>query len=282
VRSVPGVKEVGNQLEIHKQAGEVPELQGGSRRAGPTAAVMQANWTPAVRVLAGAAGGALTVYGLSRRDPAAILAGLFGVGLLTRAVTNIETRRLVGAGGGRRAVDVQKTVTIKAPLEEVFRFWTNYENFPLFMTHIREVRDHGNGRSHWVADGPIGSSLSWNAEITRFEPNRIVAWKSTPGSRVENAGVIHFEPAPDGHTRVGIRISYNPPAGAVGHAMAWLLGRDLKTELDEDLVRFKSLIEQGKTRSRSGERVTRSQVEGNLRTQQATDEYQARVPSHVH
>src|SRR5688572_23434585 len=127
-------------------------------------------------MLVGAAGGALAVYGLSRRDTTGAVTGLIGAGLLTRAITNMETTRLVGVGGGRRAIDVQKTLTIHAPVEEVFRFWSHYENFPRFMTRIREVRDNGNGRSHWVADGPAGSAVAWDAEITRFEPNRILAW----------------------------------------------------------------------------------------------------------
>jgi uncharacterized membrane protein len=262
IRSVQGVREIDDRLDVYKQAGDIPGLQGGSAPPGEVPELWQTNWTPAVRLLVGAAGGALAVYGLSRRDPAGVISGLIGAGLLTRSITNMETRRLIGAGGGRRAVDIQKTLTINAPVEHVFRLWSNYENFPQFMSHIREVRDQGSGRSHWVADGPAGISVAWDAEITRFETNRLLAWKSTPGSTVENAGIIHFEPVSEGQTRVHMRLSYNPPGGAIGHAVAWLFGRDLKTELDEDLVRFKSLIEQGKTRSASGERVTSSQLGG--------------------
>ena len=79
---------------------------------------------------------------------------------------------------------------------------------------------------------------------------------------IENAGIIHFDPNPDGSTRAHMQLSYNPPAGAVGHAVAWLLGRDLKTELDADLVRLKSLIEHGKTRAASGETVRRENLRG--------------------
>jgi uncharacterized membrane protein len=52
-----------------------------------------------------------------------------------------------------------------------------------------------------------------------------------------------------GGTRIQIRLSYNPPAGALGHGVAALLGSDPKRAMDEDLVRFKSLLEDGRTRA---------------------------------
>jgi uncharacterized membrane protein len=115
------------------------------------------------------------------------------------------------------ALDVEqlkfkRPLTIHAPIELVFRFGRIYENFPRFMSHIREIRDLGYGKSHWIAKGPAGTSVAWDAEITCFEPNRLLAWKSMPGSMLENAGVVHFEPARDGQTRTHMRLSYNPPA----------------------------------------------------------------------
>lgn len=263
VQSVHGVHAVDNQLDVNQRAGNIPGLQGEGRpRPGEVSELWQTHWTPAMRVLAGAAGGALTLTGLMKRGALGVATGLMGVGLLARAVTNLELKRLLGTGGGRRAVDIHKAMHIQAPLEDVYHFWANYENFPRFMTHIQEVRNLGEGRSHWIAAGPAGTSVAWDAELTAYEPNRLLAWRSTPGSMIENAGVIHFEANPDGSTRVHLRWSYNPPAGAVGHAVAWLLGRDLKTELDDDLVRLKSLLEQGKTRAASGTTVRREELEG--------------------
>jgi hypothetical protein len=53
---------------------------------------------------------------------------------------------------------------------------------------------------------------------------------------------------------------YNAPAGALGHAVAKLFGADPKSELDDDLVRLKSLIEYGKA-SVGGTTVTREDVD---------------------
>ena len=257
VRAVRGVCEIDNQLEVHEQADGIAALQGGISRPGEVPEILQANWTPALRLLVGTAGGAALLSGLTRGGVLGIATSLADAGMLARAVTNIELPRLIGAGSDRWAVDIQKTVKIQAPIEEVYNFWANVEHFPRFMTHIKEVRHLGEGRSHWVAEGPAGTSVTWDAEITLYEPNRRLAWRSTPGSMIENAGLIHFDAYPDGSTRVHLRWSYNPPAGAIGHAVAWLLGKDLKTELDEDLVRLKSLLEHGKTRAASGEVVQR-------------------------
>ena len=247
VASVRGVAGVENGLEVHDGPGDVPALQGGSRRRGDQFELLQANWSPAARLLAGSAGGGLALVGLQRRGPVGAALGATGLGLLARALTNLELKRLVGLGGGRRAIDIQKTINVHAPVEEVFTFWTNFANFPRFMEHVREVRDLGEGRSHWTVTGPAGLSVEWDAVVTRLVPNKLVAWQSVPGSVLANAGVVRFDANPDGSTRVTVRLSYNPPAGALGHVVATLFGADPKQEMDDDLVRFKSLLEQGKT-----------------------------------
>jgi uncharacterized membrane protein len=128
------------------------------------------------------------------------------------------------------------------------------------MRHVREVRNLGGGRSHWKAAGPGGVPVSWTAVVTRYEPNRLIAWRSEPGSTVANAGSIRLDPEPGGRTRVTVRLSYNPPGGALGHAAAMLFGRDPRSEMDEDLVRLKGLIETGKTAAPGKGEVTREDV----------------------
>jgi uncharacterized membrane protein len=245
VSAVPGVADIDNRLEAHSRAGNVPGLQGGRQRPGDRFELMQENWAPAARLLAGAAGGALAFYGLSRRDPLSLVLGAVGVGLLARGATNLELKRLVGAGGGRRAVDIQKTINLAAPVEQVYEFWSDFENFPRFMSNVREVRANADGTSHWVVAGPAGSTVEWDAVVTRRVPNELLAWKSVEGAGVENAGLVRFDRNEDGTTRVQVRLSYNPPAGALGDAAAALFGSDPKREMDEDLMRMKSLIETG-------------------------------------
>jgi uncharacterized membrane protein len=170
---------------------------------------------------------------------------MIGAALLLRGLTNMEVKRLTGIDAGRRAVEVQKTINVAAPIEWVYQLWTNYENFPRFMSNVREVRDTGNGLSHWVISGPAGVSIEWDAVVTRKIPNEIFAWKSIEGASVENSGLVRFDRNEDGSTRVQVRLSYNPPAGAIGHTVAKLFGADPKTQMDDDLMRMKSFIETG-------------------------------------
>lgn len=245
VAAVRGVTGVENRLQVHQRAGDVPGLQGETPRPEPRVDLMQRNWAPATRLLVGAAGAGLAAYGVSRRNLAGATLSTVGVGLLTRAATNLEMERLVGTGSGRRGIDITKTINVDAPVEWVFEFWSKYENFPRWMSHVREVRDTGDGRSHWVVDGPAGVPVGFDAELTQFLPNQTMAWKSVSGAVIRNAGVIHFEPNPDSTTRINIKFTYNPPAGAVGHAVASLFGADPKRLMDDDLARMKTLIETG-------------------------------------
>jgi uncharacterized membrane protein len=150
----------------------------------------------------------------------------------------------VGIDAGRRAVDIQKTIHVQAPVDKVFSLWSDYENFPRFMSHVLKVEDLGNGRSRWKATGPLGVPVEWSSAITEWIPNQVLAWKTEPGSGLQHAGIVRFDPEAGG-TRVLLRFSYNPPAGATGHALAILLGANPKRQLDEDLVRMKTFIETG-------------------------------------
>jgi len=241
ISRVRGVKRIENLLEVHRQA-DIPELQGIGRRSMRNA---QEFWSPTRRMAAGVFGGMLVLRGLMRRGIFGDLAGLIGLGLLGRSITNLPTRRLLGIGAGRRAIDVQKTITIHSPIDRVFDFFAHPENFPHFMANVLDVRENQSGRSHWVVAGPAGMKVEWDAECTQCEPNRVVAWKSVEGSTVQNAGIIHFDEVLGG-TRVDIKMSYNPPGGALGHFIAKLMGTDPKSEMDEDLARVKTLIETGR------------------------------------
>jgi uncharacterized membrane protein len=134
-----------------------------------------------------------------------------------------------------------------APVEHVYAFWTLYENFPRFMEHVREVRKGADDQSHWVVSGPAGVSVTFDVMVTKRVPNQVVAWKTLPGSPIQHAGIVHFMRNGQGGTTVDIKMSYNPVIGGLGHSIATLLGADPKHVLDDDLVRFKSLIEEGKT-----------------------------------
>jgi len=210
----------------------------------PTGEGGQDNWSPAARLGAGVAGTALLGYCLKRRDWAGAALGTVGFGLFTRAVTNQAVGDWVGLGPACRAIEVNKTITIQAPVGQVYDFWRDYRNFPHFMTNVRAVEARAGNRSHWTVAGPAGVPIEWTAELTEAVRNERLAWRTVPGSRVRSAGVIQFQ-AVNGGTRIQIRLCYHPPGGALGHQLAKLLGADPKSEMDADLVRLKTLLETG-------------------------------------
>jgi uncharacterized membrane protein len=253
VRKVRGVIDVESRLEQHESPGDVPGLQGSPRLPADKFELLQTNWTPAARLAATVAGGALATFALGRGERGNAMTrtlGLAGLALLVRGATNKPFDELLGVGAGRRAVTVQKAINIVAPVEEVFAWLTDWERWPEWMSHVQEVSSSGQRsaegeRTHWVVDGPAGTTVSWDAITTRFVPQELVAWKTVDGSPVAHAGVMRFSRNEDGSTRVDIQMSYNPILGAAGHAFAAALRRDPKQQLDDDLARVKTAIETG-------------------------------------
>lgn len=214
--------------------GDLPGLESATlQRAGERA--------PADRTMALLAG-ALALYGVTRRGTLGFAARTLGAGMLWSELRQPKVPAAPAGRERRRTVDIQKTLFIEAPPEQVYQFWTDYENFPLFMSSVREVRDLGGGRSHWVVRGPGGVPIEWDAVLTEQVPGEVLAWRSRPGSMLENAGAVRFRPE-GGGTRVDLRFCYSPPAGGAGQAVAELLGADPRAKLNEDLGRLKSMLE---------------------------------------
>lgn len=251
VLGVPGVRDIRNQLDVHAEPGRIPSLQGGNmRQPGTRSAFMQANWSPTARAAGGAAGVLAAIWGFGQRTLVGTLAGAAGLLLLGRAATNLEMRRLIGVGAPRHAVDVQKSIRIHAPLEKVFRLWENFENFPMFMRHVRRVTRirtaEDKERWRWGVTGPTGTEFEFDSVVTAHEENKLIAWRTEGGAFVQHAGRVRFQDAGDGTTIVDVKMTYNPVAGAVGHAIARLFGTDPKSQMDDDLLRMKSFLETGK------------------------------------
>jgi uncharacterized membrane protein len=221
------------------------------------------------RVGSVALGAALVTYGIRRRDPAGVIAALLGVAFVLRGATGqcpvyhamgVSTGNADAVLGGhradvtgraatvnaRKAVRVERAVTIQADRGELYAFWRDFENLPRFMEHLVSVRAESPERSHWVAKGPAGSTVEWDAELVNDIPDTLIAWKSSAGAKVPNAGSVNFSDAPGGRgTIVKVEMDVEPPAGKLGFVMAKLFGEDPDRQTREDLRKFKQLMETG-------------------------------------
>lgn len=136
----------------------------------------------------------------------------------------------------------EKIIEINAPVERVFDLFSDFESFPRWMSHIKEVRYTGRRYTRWTAEAPLGSSVEWEAETVAFEPDQRIAWRSVRGD-VETEGEVDFQETARGTTLLRVVLGYDPPAGRIGALVARLFGTNPEEQLEEDLERFAEVAE---------------------------------------
>jgi len=201
-------------------------------------------------------GALLLLVGASRRSAVGALLAASSAPLLYRGITGewpafangftqTDTR---SALGGERGVHVRESIRLEVPIADAYRFWRRLENLPTFMAHLDRVTEASDGTSHWVAAGPAGMAVEWDAEIINEIDNKLIAWRSLPGSDVVTAGSVNFNTVRNGQsTQISVHLQYAPPAGKAGALIASLFGREPSQTIREDLRRFKQLLEAGET-----------------------------------
>jgi uncharacterized membrane protein len=246
----------------------------GGEQAAPGVNVGQAErWASAI------GGGALALYGVTRGSLGGIALGLLGAALVQRGYSghcnvyeaigynssgdaDLRNSENVSVPAGR-GIRVEKAVTINRTPEELYRFWRNFENLPRFMNHLESVRVTGEKSSHWVAKAPAGSSVEWDAEVYNEKENELIAWRTLENADVASAGSVHFEQTAGARgTVVRVVLKYDPPAGKLGAFVARLFGENPEQQIDEDLRRFKQLIETGEVATTEGQPSGRSASAG--------------------
>ncbi len=200
-------------------------------------------------------GGLLLLKGLFKGGPLGLIYKVGGAALVYRGQQGY--RRLYDAlgiempanatGVGKNNVKVEHEVIVNRPREELYRIWRNLENLPVFMENLVSVHEIDDTHSVWVAKAPAGTVIKWDAEIVNDVENELIAWQTTEGSGVDNAGSIHFEPHGDDATRIKVVLRYDPPADQLGVIVAKAFGRDPQREIEADLDRFKAIMEVGGT-----------------------------------
>jgi uncharacterized membrane protein len=141
---------------------------------------------------------------------------------------------------------VGRSVTINRSRHELYEFWRDFRNLPLFMENIESVTQLEPDRSHWKVKGPADTTVEWDSIITEDLPGEVIAWTSVEGAEVPNTGRIEFKQTPNNRgTIVTATIAYDPPANQLGALIAKLFGREPKVQSRRDLRRFKQLMETG-------------------------------------
>lgn len=221
--------------------------------AGHGLTLTQLDHLASIAVVAG-----LMIYGVRRRDVAGLGLAAAAVPLVYRAVNHawpslgrssddetysVDPREALAAD---RGFVVHQAIRLEMPVGEVYQFWRRLENLPRFMSHLATVTELERGRSHWIARGPAGVLVEWDAEITHDVENQMISWQSLPGGDVIVAGSVTFDAVRDGtSTQVTVRLQYMPPAGRVGSIVATLAGREPAQTIREDLRRLKQILEAG-------------------------------------
>jgi uncharacterized membrane protein len=198
---------------------------------------------------------AVVAYGLTRRTLPGVALAAAATPLAYRGLAGDWPR--VGNGhstqartraslGGDRGIHVRESIRLERPIAEVYRFWRQFENLPRFMNYLEQVTDLGNRRTRWVARGPAGTRVTWDAEIINEIENKVIGWQSLPGADVVNAGSVNFDTARNGRsTQLTVHLQYAPPAGRAGSLVASTFGREPSQTIREDLRRLKQLLEAG-------------------------------------
>jgi uncharacterized membrane protein len=182
-------------------------------------------------------GGALALIGLSRRSRSGVAVAAAG-GLLSYAGSKVGTRQ--------RELIARSSIVLNCTPEEAYQFWNKFENLPLFMRHLESVTLMDQTRSRWIAIGPLGKRVTWDAEIAFDRKDDVIAWRSLPDSEIYVDGIVKFRNAPANRgTLITVVVIYQPPAGAIGNALSKLLGKDPSFMMRQDLRRLKALIETG-------------------------------------
>jgi uncharacterized membrane protein len=170
----------------------------------------------------------------SRRSPGGALAALAGLTLVGVAASGPMGDVLRRVGTRRRAVHLRLSFVVPHPVTTVFRFFSDFENFPRLVRALREVEDFGDGRAHWVASGMGGRVLEWDSITTKYVTNRVIAWQSTPSSFVRASCTIRLVPERDG-TCVKLVIDYSVPTDRIKDAVAALASRRRTREIEADI-----------------------------------------------
>ncbi len=190
-------------------------------------------------------GGALAVYGLTRRSAAGVALAATGGALAYFGVTNHRTPKKIVS---------HSSILVNCSREQAYQFWRDANELPRFVRHLESFSKLGERQFRWTVLGPGGSRFSIDTEMFTDRPNELIQWRSLPDSPVGVEGSVEFGAAPASRgTIVDVRMRYGPLPGAAGRAIAKMFGKYPDFVLEQDLRRFKALVETGEIPTTDGQ-----------------------------
>jgi uncharacterized membrane protein len=143
-------------------------------------------------------------------------------------------------------INIHHKITVNRARPEVYAFWRELSNLPLFMEHLKQVTVIDEKRSHWEAKVPGGlGTVAWDAEIVKEIPDELIGWNSLPGATIHNAGKVEFRDAGEDGTELNVVITYRAPFGDLGEGIASLFNPMFDKMVVKDIQQFKRYIETG-------------------------------------
>jgi uncharacterized membrane protein len=213
------------------------------------------NVGPIERTISILGGSSLIAAAAERRNWSGVVLSCLGAGLIRRGWTghcsgyallgvNHAAGKSTSSIRSKEGVKVERSVTINRSPQDLYTFWRDFDNLPRVMSHLKEVDVYDQLRSRWVAVGPLGKEVEWEAEIINERENEMISWQSVPNSQIDTAGSVRFTPLSfDRGTRVTISMQYKPPGGKFVAKLASLFGQDLESKLIDDIYNFKRMME---------------------------------------
>lgn len=201
-------------------------------------------------------GGAYLLYDALTREKKSISRAIAGGYLLFRGASGHCFIYEAGLGGRRDKgnVHIDTSLTVNKPREEVYNFWRELENLPLFMKHLKSVTELDEKISEWVAriPGDVGT-ITWKSEITNEVQNEKISWRSLADSTIENEGTVRFIDAGKFGTEINVDISYRAPLGTAGEGVARMLNPAFEEMVKEDIKNLRRYMETGEIPTTEGQ-----------------------------